>query len=452
MKKVSGVVLLGILLSACTVTAPAPPAMPKTMETAIIEAGSTPTVTATVTVQASTDTPKPTESASSAQLPGWLAEPNTNIVATITNWEEHAYQFAFFGENINEKYEMTLQENFKGYFWQDTFHFGFLNQDNTVSILDLQTGKTSSQIIPAESLRFLEDLNGSVPKALFVSKPMIEDQNFFFALANDKYKFSKDWKYHARQEDFTNSEGNIIVKNTNTGETYAVTTAQDHLWNINFAWSNQVPAQLSILQSKSYPEGRVHGNQIVVVDPSTKETVGPYVDNYSDDFKWSPDDKKFLFYEYDRGIACIFYREENKHKCIHGMSPKGSGLFKWSADQKSILFVHNVYTAFSNGENFTGRFCQFNLENGTTTCSSENIGELKHNSITDHQTSPDGRYVILQLECRGLTADYVCNPTHALMSLEGEYFRILDKSYYENIGYINANELLWRPITNEEQH
>ena len=185
-------ILLCILLSACAATTPAPSATPKAMDTVAPKASSTPTVAVTAIVQASnskqTSKPAPTLMPVLIQpfynLPDWLAKPNTNIVATITDWKNSVYQLSFFGENITEKYEIVIPENLKGYFWQDATHFGFLNQDNTVYILDLQTGKTSSRTISSENLRFIEDPTvPDVPKALVVSKPIGENQDFFFVFA-----------------------------------------------------------------------------------------------------------------------------------------------------------------------------------------------------------------------------------------------------------------------------
>jgi hypothetical protein len=440
-------ILFSILLSACTATTiPTSSATPKIIGTATPKASDTPTVavTATVTVQAATSIPTPSIQAS-YNLPGWMAKPNTNIVATITNWKNSTYQLTFFGENVDEKYEMVIPETLMGYFWQDSTHFGFLDH-NTVYILNLQTGKTSSQTIPSESLRFLkyQPVGPDVTKALVISKPITASQDFFFVFAYEKNQFSNDWEYYAR-EDYSGDEKNIILENINTSETYIATDPEDHLWDINMKWSNHTPAQLAILQSKSFPEGRAHGDQIIVVNPSRKETTGTYIDDYAYDFEWSPDDKKFLFEKYEKDAPCIFYREENKHRCVYGISSKGDGVFKWSRDQKNILFEYYTYDS-SNGDNFSGNFCQFNLENGITICPTKEIDELKHNAIKDYQISPDGRYVILQLECSALGMDFACNPIHALMSLDGKNFRILDQNYYKNIGYIGTEELLWRPI------
>ena len=90
-------------------------------------------------------------------LPAWLRDPNTPILAALlTDDNENTRSMSFVNASMVESYAVPMPQDIVAYFWLDASHFDFLSTDRqTVYQMDTETGQIVTGVLSAETTSLL---------------------------------------------------------------------------------------------------------------------------------------------------------------------------------------------------------------------------------------------------------------------------------------------------------
>lgn len=471
LNRVAGLLLFGwISLAACTVTEQIERTPTHKIATATPETIATSTSTsqpAEIVTPTPTDVPKgfPDE----YELPGWMSQPETIIVAGVSDWIDGIFQLSFFNADTDERFDILLPAEILGYFWLDNQHFGFLTTDDQIiHILDTQTGGITTDTLFTEVTRFISRYRDDGPLALIKFQPNAEKHDFILTNASRVRDFSVDWAYKVFEHRDDN-EWSISVLEVNTEATMQITDSTDGLWDAFFQWSPINADQLAVAQREP-AEFLIIGDRITIYDVVTQEILSTnYVGDFWYGFDWSPDGSQILYPRLNsphstKSTPCIFNLHTEETACIHNIpnthilnkyEGEGTGLYRWSPDGAYVFYTYYYYD-LSIDKHYVGGFCTYNLRTGNITCLTDDIPELIGNTVTGYAVSPDGQYVVLHYECRDIVSDSACDPMNALLKMDGSGFRLLinpalsEKQLRGDVNfimdnYVSASAYAWRP-------
>lgn len=484
MKKISVVALcLTMLISSCIAEVPTEVSTPTTTSKPTQKPTATithlpsffPSATPTITPTEKHFTPYP----SSFDLPGWMSNPQTTILANpITERrgiEITSASISFLNALTREWHNIPFPSDANAYFWYDNLHFGFLSNNlRMMYLLDIRTGQVAKQDASSVATRLLsmDDFFGP----LKIKQDPLYPSNFVYEHAFNYwgYPYSKDTQYFA-ESDGSKNEDSITVTNLEAGQIMWQSNPSDGYWDVHFLWSPVKNSHLAMVVGKPSDTGfefPVNDTSLIVLDVETGKTISSgKID--AGRIQWSPDGKKLLYrnaisdyWNFGLGFTeapCFFSFETKKESCIWRIPnrplPNGYTLittdnYQWSPDGKSIYFTYS----YNSPGGMVGDICIYNLVDGSFTCPTEDLIELPGWNIdwrdgwriATYNLSPDGKHVHFCLNSNHPLSDDQGGPSQdGLIDIDGTNLitwvsgQIVEERYKSTrCSFYSA---LWRP-------
>ncbi len=454
--------LITFLLVSCTGVAnnfsPAvsPTATIPPTSTKIPAAATSPTVTAEPTL-------------SSYSLPSWMSSPSTNILAAfITDNSNDSPRISFYNAATGEKYDIDIPNDSQGYFWYDNAHFGFLSNDlKSLELIDLNTGQTSEMALEPESLRLwnLEHENSGINNQGPVALEIVHDNADNGILLE---QVGSDWDNKSKSKLFAASWGIesrdtiTIVDTRNQQTTWEIKLPAD-FFGTEFAWSPTDENRLAVIQGKPVPNSDIDMTSIKlsIVDVVNKKTLWTYDGDFGR-IHWSPDGKMILyqnnasrFSSYGVGFQeapCILFVETGIRRCLRSIPkyvPSGLTLattadYVWGADNESVFYTY-VYGPQQGSDKWSGNLCIYSLINSHIVCPTQNLAELRENSVVYYEISPDQQFIHFCLSASSILNDYADTSSDGIIGIDGKnFFSWVGNS--ASFPQSCSEQTLWRPL------
>jgi hypothetical protein len=351
-------------------------------------------------------------------LPAWMSDPTTPVLAALVIDQEADWGKVIFLNPANgDKVELPISQDVYGLFWQDSNHFGFLMDDlHTTYLLNTQDGQMTETDSTPDSVRlYNNDALTYDDWWIRALQPVTESDsgNVLFRSADTirddfMYPFSNKGTYRARL-DATQRESIAVVMSSTSGETVWQADPTDGLYDSEFAWSPINDSILAIISGKPEPINGliINDTMLTIVDVATNNIISSYSGDFSL-IEWSPDGKQILSQDafarvsnssFFNGSPCITTLETGEIRClteIPAYYPDYISListkeYNWSQDARSIYYITALKS--ENGEEVSGDFCIYDLADGAIICPTRNLSMLQGRSIFGYAVSPDQRYI-----------------------------------------------------------
>jgi len=171
-----------------------------------------------------TITPVPTRTLTKAplelqytyDLPAWMAEPTTDILATLMITVDGSHKLSFLNAATTEWFDLEIPAGVNYYFWFDNMHFGFLADDMQVMyLLNLSSGQTLSTQVSENATRLLP--SHQPLSFLEIKQDPLSMNDFIFEYSAPWLSsgFSIDTRYFA-ERDQSQDENQVIVTEIQT--------------------------------------------------------------------------------------------------------------------------------------------------------------------------------------------------------------------------------------------
>jgi hypothetical protein len=371
----------------------------------------------------------------SYDLPTWMGEPESNILASL-KWNDVGIYVSFLNASTGELLDLPLGPNLREYFWVDNMHFGFLSSDRkTMYLVDMKTGKIKIEALKADNTRLLRfnDYYGG----LAMIRTPDDVNNFIFA-----YSDTENIHYKA-EKDYSQETNPIKVTDRITGNVIWLSNFKDDLDNVVFSWSPVKDSYLAILRGE-IPLNMQRWDMwgLVIVDVRTGNIIFQSRGDFTG-FSWSPDGSKIIVergskYTYPDGrvgtgyeqIPCIIYLSDSHIKCLSTVRnshiPNNTVFnsavsYSWDPNGTNIryLYTYEPQDLINWDKVQLGNLCIYNLIYGMITCPTEDLAALRGRGILGYKFSPDGQYAYFCYSTAGYRADFVGDENDAVIDMKG---------------------------------
>lgn len=426
------------------------------------------TGTLVVTVSPTT-TAKPT--LPSYSLPTWMSNASTNILAAlITDDTKDALKISFYNAATGEKYEIMIPGNVRGFFWYDNAHFGFLANDlKSLELIDMNTGQTSDTALAPESLRLwnLEHENYRISGRELAALEIVSENSSGSGMLLEQLQ--SDWNNKSKSKLFAaewsiERRDTLTVTDTRNKQTVWEAKLPDNTFGTEFAWSPTDEGWLAFIQGQPLPYNDVEMNAIklTIVDVVKQKTLWTYDGDFGR-IAWSPDGKKILYQNnasrYSnygvgfRDAPCILFVETGIKRCLRSIPrvvPPGFVLattadYAWGTDNESIFYTYLYGSQQSSGK-MSGNLCEYNLKDGHINCPTENLAELRENSIIYYEISPDQQFIHFCISASSVLNDYADTSSDGIINVDGTGFFSWTGAIIDGGPRSCSQKTIWRPL------
>jgi hypothetical protein len=410
-------------------------------------------------------------------LPGWMGDPATNILADVV-WSGLDTEVLFLNAHMGEQLRLPLPSDARRVFWFDNMHFGFLSNDlKTMHLVAMGTGQVASLPAPEESIRLLEaDLFCG---NLVVERDPIRPEEYVFDFANEwcRINDSENGQYYAKW-DTAHQERPIIVTDLETQRVVWQSDPTDGYEDNDFAWSTMNEPYLAIVIGKpdlsidfGFP---VKDTTLLVIDVSSGEVVSSHKGDIGP-IEWSPDGTKILYrgalnvyWNFGFGFTgapCIHDKFTGETGCLSGIPnrplPDGYSLlttssYRWSPDGRSVDFAYTYVSSLT----IKGNLCTYDLLSGIITCPTDDLAGIPDWpagyagngwSINSPDFSPDRQFVQFCFTVNWPVSDDQSGPSlNGLIKVDGTGFRSWAAQTIEYSNYTDTKcstfGPIWRPL------
>jgi hypothetical protein len=403
-------------------------------------------------------------------FPSWMSDPSTNIlVAHTLNEFKNNNGITFYDAATQEKFEIGIPENTKGYFWYDNAHFGFLADDlKTMQLVDLNSGQTIEEPIPPETLRlwnYNREIHPYTDKNIMAFELIHTDLNnggLLFQQTKYKRNISKDGAFFAS----VNGENRNMIAATDieTTQTAWEYIAPNGYFVTNFAWSPTDENQLVFVLGMKDQNNEINllSTRLFIVDVFHKKILRTYEGDFGE-IEWSTDGKmilftnsKLLFRNFGLGFTeapCFYYIETGIKRCLRnipqvshpGYDFKTTAVYQWGPGGENIFFTY-LFLMHEMPFSWSGNLCIYNLNDGQIHCPTQGLTELRENSIVGYSISPDQKYIHFCFSDSSVLNDYEGTSRDAIIKIDGTgFFSWIGNRLVETPSSCSQGSL-WRPM------
>lgn len=355
----------------------------------------------------------------SYDLPLWMARPDAQIVMGISDWQGGLFQLSFFGAEPSERFDMLLPQHVTGYLWVDATHFALLSEDRrALYSVSLVNGEVAEHAVTEKALSYVgNNFFDDAPCALLPLGQLSNQESLYVVPALERDSFSLDGRYFASRD--TGQQGYpVTVTDITTGTAIVLGSSPSGLWNGWLRWSSRTPTLLEVAQLRVSPEtSELVGDSIATYDVTSGQVVARTSSSAPQD------DSPLCIADPDTDKAICVPEIEQAH--LTGQhEAEGIAQLALARDKESVFYTYYYRDPSTEGY-YSGNFCILRLDTRDIACPTDGMSEMTGNTITEFSISPDGKQVLLRMECRSPGEDASCSPTNALMNLDGSAFRLL---------------------------
>jgi hypothetical protein len=399
-----------------------------------------------------------------------MRSPSTNILAAfITDDSTNSPRISFYNAASGEKYDLSIPDDVRGYFWYDNNHFGFLSNDlKSIKLIELTTGQISENPLAPESLRLwnLEHENylisGRELVALEIlhnntnSEILLEQTGWYWNTKSKSKQFAAKW---------STDDNAITVTDTKTNHVIWELALSENRYGTEFVWSPVNENYLAFLQGSPEPlNGLITEDMTLTIVDVVK---GKILSSHNGDFgvlRWSPDGKMilyqnplFLYRNYGfafKDAPCILILETGEKRCLRSIPrlvPTGynlgtTGVYKWANDSKSIFFTYLYFLESAPQYEVLGNLCNYSLVDSHINCPTQDLEVLHGRSVVYYDLSPDEQFIHFCYSASTILNDYAGIANDGIINIDGSGFfswvgTIIDGGPDESCSIA----ALWRP-------
>ncbi len=413
-------------------------------------------VTATVTPKL-TDTPQPTFTATPTQtppfpnkydFPSWLADPNYQVFAMVTDVLEDSNELTFVNANTHDKFYINVPNaNISRYFWTpDGKSLGFIKSDFLgVYLIDLKTGKVTENSIQENASQCLDEYQKvklPVIRYFRVENSNPSDPSFF--CSTPPFRFSQVEK---------DGKQTTVLEILETGQKIELSSTSENGISYRYELSPML-TKVAILQGNTPDPDLIYpmGTSISIYSLPDSKLISSYNGQFCS-LKWSPDENKILTTQtdetacYSNAVPTVLYPSKGRSQRLTMIenaqhSKYSISTFNWSQDSS---FIYYTYVNPDRSD-----VCRYDLTNNSIFCPTSGFDELKERNVEYYEISPDEKFLTFLYgdSCAG--CDYWGEPSSALMNIDGSDMYFIGKEIYR--AEVNSpypyNTLVWRPLPN----
>jgi len=384
-------------------------------------------------IKTPTVTPSPLSTAPSLELPTWMSNPNTAILAALIRDDVNQIRkIHFINPATEEKYELSVPNDYGGFFWYDNMNLGVIVKDTeTAQKFNLQTGQITIEPVPP----FKPDK--------FWKDSISINQNYIA-------QWDRDNKI-------------ITVEDTRTNEMLWELVLPENRYGTEIEWSPVSENHLAFLQGSLSLSGKITEDMaLTIVDITNGEILSTYNGNFGM-LEWSPNGKMILYlnpyFRYrNYGISfkdapCLLILATNETKCLRSIPkiiPTGyelltTGIYKWASDSNSIFFTYTYN--LPNRWSILGNLCNYSLIDSRIDCATQGLKVLHERSVINYKLSPNEQFIPVCYSKSTLVEDAAGESSDGIIKPDGTGFfswtgTILDGSPSPMCSW----DSYWRPL------
>jgi hypothetical protein len=402
------------------------------------------------------------------ELPEWLkTSKNDDLFMALTGITDNGLILSVINPSTQQQFNIPISRNPK-YFWSsDGTSINIVNPDWKLMTIDIHSGKVKYAVLDKNPFRFspwIFDDNTLTP---LIASGFLDQLNFILLQPYESRRISFDSIYMVEVNTGLTEEP-ISVINIETGEVTPITSPNDGIYEVEYAWS-PMKDQLAILQSRLPPQLYYWpGDHIIIYDIDKKSVTSSFNGDFSY-ISWSSDGQQLLYrkssVEGERGFyysnsPCVINIQSGMNKCYYTIKFQTDSVasnafasgFDWFPGDLGITYL----LAWTENSIDKGNFCIYYFKKDSITCPTQGLEDLSKRAVVNYDMSPSGEYVILNYDLTLPESDYRERVYTSLIKIDGTgYLRLWTEKDYQKAGEIKWDHyydnllsygVLWRPV------